>query len=274
MDRSALKNAIEHKKSFLCVGLDPDLNKIPAHLWNEPNPVLTFNKAIIDATADYAVAYKPNLAFYEALGSQGWEILKATLEYIPKSMLTIADAKRGDIGNTAHQYASALFKEMNFDAVTLSPYMGRDSIEPFLAYEGKWAIILALTSNPGAKDFQNLESDGMALYEHIISKALDWGTSDQIMFVIGRTEPQYLQTVRKHCPMHFLLVPGIGKQGGDLDKVATYALNDDYGLLVNVGRSILYASPNKDFDYEAGRVAAQFQKTMQPWLSAYSDKGD
>lgn len=266
MNRAGLKKAIDRKKSFLCVGLDPDFNQMPFHLKKEPNPVLTFNKAIIDATADYAVAYKPNLAFYEALGSKGWEILKATQEYVPEGTFTIADAKRGDIGNTATMYASALFEEMDFDAVTLFPYMGKDAIEPFLAYENKWAIILALTSNPGASDFQTLEIEGKALYEQVIDRALGWGSADQLMFVVGGTQTHYLQTVRQHCPSHFLLIPGIGKQGGDLDNVAKYGLNDEYGLLVNVGRSILYAGTGKDFDKEAGRAAAQFQKTMEPWL--------
>jgi len=266
MDKQALKQAITTKKSFLCVGLDPVAEKLPATLSREPEPLLTFNKAVIDATADYAVAYKPNLAFYEALGSKGWDILKETLDYIPDGIFTIADAKRGDIGNTARQYARAFFEEMAFDAITLSPYMGQDTIQPFLEYEDKWVVILGLTSNAGSADFQMLESEGKPFYAHVLEKSQKWGSKDQIMYVIGGTQPDALQYVRSICPEHFLLIPGIGKQGGSLREVARNALNQDYGILINVGRSIIYAGQGQDFQRRVKEVAKGYQQEMAEFI--------
>ncbi len=266
MNKATLKRLIQDKKSFLCVGLDPDWDKLPDKIRKEPEPILSFNKAIIDATVDYAVAYKPNMAFYEALGSKGWDILYETLAYIPEGIFTIADAKRGDIGNTADQYAKAFFDELDFDAVTLSPYMGRDAIEPFLTHENKWAIILALTSNPGANDFQLLNSGDKPLYAHIMEKAKDWGNAENTMFVFGGTQASYLKNAREYCPDHFLLIPGIGKQGGDLEQVAEFGMNKDYGILVNVSRSILYAGTDKDFKKQAREAAHGYQKVMRNWV--------
>ncbi len=259
MTSSELNLEIRKKKSFLCVGLDIDLSKIPAHLHREANPVFAFNKAIIDATADLAVAYKPNLAFYESLGNEGMSQLEMTVDYIRSkdpNLFIIADAKRGDIGNTAEQYAKAFFIHYDFDAITLSPYMGRDSVEPFLQYPGKWAIVLALTSNPGADDFQFLNvNQDQPLYEHVLMKAVTWGTTDNLMFVVGATRPEYFRNIRRIAPDHFLLVPGIGAQGGSLDMVLDNGKSSKGGLLINNSRGILYAGAGHDFAEKAREAA-------------------
>ncbi len=256
MTRTDLINGIRNKSSFLCIGLDTDIKKIPPHLLNSDDPVFEFNKAIIDATADLCIAYKPNLAFYESLGPPGMESLRKTVNYIPEGLLKIADAKRGDIGNTGKMYAEAFYHYYNFDAVTLSPYMGKDSIDPFLAFKDKWAIVLALTSNEGSADFQmrNLDA-GEKLYEKIIKTTSSWGDPERLMFVIGATKAQYLATIRKIIPDHFLLIPGIGAQGGSLEEVCDYGMNSDVGLIVNSSRSIIYASSGTDFK-EAAREAS------------------
>lgn len=257
MTRQDLFRHIQQKETFLCVGLDPDLNRLPNHLRREPNPILTFNKAIIDATHDLCVAYKPNTAFYEALGPVGWEILHKTLAYIPDTHFTIADAKRGDIGNTSRMYARAFFEAMDFDAVTVAPYMGVDSVSPFLEFPGKWVILLGLTSNRGSQDFQlRITSSGEALYESVIRTAQTWGTPDNLMFVVGATHPEKIASVRSLAPDHFFLVPGVGAQGGDLDAVIQYGRHEQGGLLINSSRGILYASAEKDFA-QAARSAAQ-----------------
>lgn len=266
MDKKNLVQAIQAKQSFLCIGLDPELDKLPPSIQQDPEPILTFNKAVIDATADLAVAYKPNVAFYEALGSRGWDILQETLAYIPRGIFTIADAKRADIGNTARQYAKAFFETMNFDAITISPYMGGDTIEPFLAYPNKWPVILALTSNSGAEDFQKLEAQNKPLYAHVLEKGKAMGSSEDLMFVVGGTKPESLRYIRSICPDHFLLIPGIGKQGGDLKSVARNALNQEYGLLVNVGRSIIYAGSGRDFHDYIREAAKSYQQAMATFI--------
>lgn len=267
MNRQALIAQIEKKKSVLCVGLDTDINKIPEHLLSEPDPIFAFNKAIIDATADFAVAYKPNIAFYESMGVKGWESLGKTIDYLNESypeVFTIADAKRGDIGNTSKMYAEAFFNSMAFDSVTVAPYMGVDSVSPFLAFEDKWVILLALTSNQGAFDFQLTENtDGEALFETVVKKAQEWATPEQLMFVLGATKTEFLERVRKAAPDSFFLVPGVGAQGGSLEDVLTKATNKDYGVLVNSTRGIIYQSKDRDFA-EAARVAAlELQQEMQ-----------
>ena len=267
MNRQALIAQIEKKKSVLCVGLDTDINKIPEHLLSESDPIFVFNKAIIDATADFAVAYKPNIAFYESLGVKGWESLGKTIAYLNESypeVFTIADAKRGDIGNTSKMYAEAFFNAMAFDSVTVAPYMGVDSVSPFLAFEDKWVILLALTSNQGAFDFQLTENtDGEALFETVVKKAQEWATPEQLMFVLGATKTEFLERVRKAAPDSFFLVPGVGAQGGSLEDVLTKATNKDYGVLVNSTRGIIYQSKDRDFA-EAARVAAlELQQEMQ-----------
>ena len=267
MNRQALIAQIEKKKSVLCVGLDTDINKIPEHLLSESDPIFSFNKAIIDATADFAVAYKPNIAFYESLGVKGWESLGKTIAYLNESypeVFTIADAKRGDIGNTSKMYAEAFFNAMAFDSVTVAPYMGVDSVSPFLAFEDKWVILLALTSNQGAFDFQLTENtDGEALFETVVKKAQEWATPEQLMFVLGATKTEFLERVRKAAPDSFFLVPGVGAQGGSLEDVLTKATNKDYGVLVNSTRGIIYQSKDRDFA-EAARVAAlELQQEMQ-----------
>jgi orotidine-5'-phosphate decarboxylase len=260
MTSSELNLEIRKKKSYLCVGLDIDMTRIPAHLHREANPVFTFNRAIIDATADLAIAYKPNLAFYEAMGTEGMRQLEMTVDYIRSkdpNLFIIADAKRGDIGNTAEQYAKAFFLHYDFDAITLSPYMGKDSIEPFLQFPGKWAIILALTSNPGASDFQMLNVDqDQPLYEHVLMKSISWGTNDNLMFVVGATRPEYFRSIRRIAPDHFLLVPGVGAQGGSIEMVVENGKSSKGGLLINNSRGILYAGSGKDFADKA-RVAAE-----------------
>jgi orotidine-5'-phosphate decarboxylase len=259
MTSAELNQEIRKKKSFLCVGLDVDPVRIPAHLHKEAHPVFAFNKAIIDATADLAVAYKPNLAFYESLGNDGMNQLEMTVDYIRSkdpNLFIIADAKRGDIGNTAEKYAQAFFIHYDFDAITLSPYMGKDSIEPFLQFPGKWAIILALTSNPGASDFQLLNvNQDQPLYEHVLMQAVTWGTTDNIMFVAGATRPDYFRNIRRIAPEHFLLVPGVGAQGGSLEMVVENGKSSRGGLLINNSRGILYAGNGPDFAAQARKAA-------------------
>ncbi len=262
MNRQNLIASIRQKENFLCIGLDPDIQKIPPHLLQYENPVEEFCKAIIDATSDLCVAYKPNIAFFEALGKKGWDTLSTISAYLPKDTLNIADAKRGDIGNTAAQYAKAFFQEMPFDAITLNAYMGKDAITPFLAYDQKWAIILGLTSNEGSKDFQYLPIEGKPLYRHTIEKAMIWGNKDNTMFVVGATHPDGLRDVRSFCSEHFLLIPGVGTQGGNLSDVYHAAATEDIGILVNVTRDIIYASTGKDFAEKAREQALSYIKEM------------
>lgn len=270
MNKQALIAQIKLKQSFLCIGLDVDLEKIPAHLLDSEDPVFEFNKQIIDATCDLAVAYKPNTAFYEAYGLNGWKSLQKTINYLNKNhpeIFTIADAKRGDIGNTSTRYAKAFFEDLNFNSVTVAPYMGKDSVEPFLAFADKFTILLALTSNIGGLDFQTMENKaGITLYEKVLQTAVTWKNSAQLMFVIGATRPEYFQKIRKIVPDHFLLVPGIGAQGGDLQEVCKYGLNKDIGLLINSSRGIIYASPEKDFAIQARNKALELQQEMQEIL--------
>ena len=268
MTRQQLYDRIKEKESFLCIGLDPDLEKLPKHLLSKEDPIFEFNKAIIDATSDYAVAYKPNVAFYEALGSKGWSSLEKTIDYIPKGIFTIADAKRADIGNTSKMYANAFFEQMNFDAITVAPYMGRDSIEPFLSYERKWVIVLAATSNEGSLDFQELLLEGTSekLYERVIRKSQEWGNPNNLMFVMGATRVESLINIRVIVPDHFLLIPGVGAQGGDLSVVCKYGMNKQCGLLVNSSRGIIYASDGEDFAEAAGSEARKLQQAMAKQL--------
>lgn len=269
MTKAELFEQIKTKQSFLCVGLDTDINKIPSHLLNTEDPIFEFNKQIIDATSAYAIAYKPNIAFYEAMGAKGWESLEKTINYIPDNIFTIADAKRGDIGNTSSLYARAFFDKMNFDSVTVAPYMGVDSVSPFLAFDGKWVILLAVTSNEGGKDFQFLEADGKPLYQHVLEKSSQWGNADNLMFVVGATRPEYLTDIRKTIPDHFLLVPGIGAQGGDLEEVCKYGMNDHCGLIVNSARGIIYKSNGEDFAEAAEQEAQKLQQEMKVMLERY-----
>lgn len=262
---------IQKKQSFLCVGLDPALEKIPNHLLKEKDPIFAFNKAIIDATIDQAVAYKPNLAFYEALGPGGWETLQKTLDYLPDEVFTIADAKRGDIGNTSTLYARAFFEKMNFDAITVAPYMGEDSVSPFLKFEGKWVILLVLTSNRGSHDFQLIEDkEGTPLFASVLEKSKSWGTPQNTMYVVGATRGPAIQSVREIIPEHFLLVPGVGAQGGSLEEVARYGMNANCGLLVNSSRGIIYASSGRDFAEAAKKEAQALQTSMEKLLNQYS----
>jgi len=274
MNRNDLFKLIQKKKSFLCVGLDSDLNKIPKHLLSTEDPVFEFNKQIIDATLQFAIAYKPNLAFYESRGIKGMVSLEKTMNYLEKfknEVFTIADAKRGDIGNTSTQYAVSVFDKQasgfSFDAITVAPYMGEDSVKPFLAFPGKWAIVLALTSNKGSDDFQ-LFSDvnETRLFEHVLDRASKWGTPDNMMFVVGANKAEMFEGIRKIVPDHFLLVPGVGAQGGDLNAVAKYGLNDHCGLLVNASRSILFASAGTDFTEKAVLESLSIQKEMEAIL--------
>lgn len=269
MNRTELVKQINQKGSFLCVGLDTDIKKIPTHLLSESNPVLAFNKAIIDATHEYCVSYKINTAFYESMGKKGWETMEETLDYIPKNQFTIADAKRGDIGNTSDMYARAFFEYMSFDSVTLAPYMGRDSIEPFFAYENKWGIVLALTSNPGSADYEQLTLGSEKLYERVIKHTLTFTTENNLMFVVGATKAEELAAMRKYIPNHFLLVPGVGAQGGSLADVAKYGMNKDCGLLINASRSIIYASTGTDFAEKAGAEAKRMAEEMKGLLGQY-----
>jgi len=266
MTRAELVAQIKAKKSFLCVGLDTDLDKIPKHLLDCEDPIFEFNKQIIDATKDLCVAYKPNLAFYESLGIKGWQSLQKTLDYIPKDIFTIADAKRGDIGNTSSMYAKAFFENMDFDSVTVAPYMGKDSVQPFFVYENKWVILLALTSNVGGKDFQLIESDGKPLYQQVLETSSEWGTDANMMYVVGATRADWLGEIRKTIPNHFLLVPGVGAQGGSLEEVAKYGMNKDCGLLVNSSRGIIYASSGTDFAEAAREKAKELQEQMKQEL--------
>ncbi len=297
MNRIELIKQIKSKKSYLCVGLDTDFTKIPKHLQYHTDAVFEFNKMIIDATKDYCISFKINTAFYEAMGLKGWEAMEKTLHYIPPTHLKIADAKRGDIGNTSAQYAKTFFEVLPFDAVTVAPYMGEDSIRPFLEYENKFAIVLGLTSNKGANDFELLSVDVKAnhqtasfphkmssqpndaspqpnnmsphrLYENILTTVSKWGTTDNLMFVIGATQATELANIRKLLPDHFLLVPGVGFQGGSLQEVSKYGMNKDCGLLVNASRAIIYAGENENFAEEAKIIAQQYQREMENYLKA------
>lgn len=272
MTLKELVHQILTKKSYLCVGLDTDPTLIPSSFKNEKDPIFAFNKAVIDATADYAVAYKPNIAFYEALGPKGWESLQKTVEYIPNEIFTISDAKRGDIGNTATKYAQTFFDPafcgLNFDSVTVAPYMGKDSVEPFLQFDEKWVILLALTSNPGSMDFQLIkDSTGKTFYQNVLIKSQEWGSVENLMYVVGATRAEFLQDVRKYAPDHFLLVPGVGAQGGSLEEVSKYGMNSNVGLLVNSSRGIIYAG--EDTFNSAKREAKKVQEEMEMYLEKY-----
>ena len=273
MTYSELFAHILHQKSYLCVGLDTDLRKIPAHLHQEPDPVFAFNRAIIDATAEYCVAYKPNIAFYEAQGAKGWESLRKTLDYIPKTHFTIADAKRGDIGNTSSLYARTFFDPtaagLEFDSVTVAPYMGSDSVQPFLDFEDKWVILLALTSNPGGNDFQRLTAQGKPLYEHVLATSQQWAGPDRMMYVVGATQADAFADIRRLAPDHFLLVPGVGAQGGSLEAVSRHGMNSHCGLLVNSSRGIIYAGNGTDFAKKARLEARAIQGEMDKYLDLY-----
>lgn len=267
MTRRELIEQIQEKKSFLCVGLDTDIAKIPEHFKEYSDPIFEFNKEIIDATKDYCVAYKINTAFYEAFGERGWRCLYKTVNYIPRNILKIADAKRGDIGNTSEMYARAFFKSLSFDAITVSPYMGEDSVLPFYGYKDKWVIILALTSNTGSKDIQMLKTGKEYVFEKVIQKIKTWGSPKNTMLVVGATHPEMLQRIREIVPDHFLLVPGIGAQGGDLDKICEHGMTKEAGLLVNSSRGIIYASnQKKDYLTRATKAAYQIQRDMSSIL--------
>lgn len=267
MNKQELVNQIRAKKSFLCVGLDSDIDKIPKHLLKYDNPILEFNKGIIEATQDLCVSYKPNLAFYESRGAEGWNTLEETMKCIPKEIFTIADAKRGDIGNTSKMYAKTFFDRYDFDSVTIAPYMGSDSVTPFLEFDQKWAILLALTSNQGAFDFQFQESEGKRLFEHVLEVSSQWGDDQNMMYVVGATKAEMLADIRKIIPNHFLLVPGVGAQGGSLSEVVKYGMNNDIGLLVNSSRGIIYASQGEDFAEKAREKAKEIQEQMAAFLS-------
>ena len=271
MTKQQLFEQIQKKRSFLCVGLDSSLDKIPQHLLKYENPILEFNKQIIDATKDLCVAYKPNTAFYECYGKKGWETLIETWKYIPKDIFSIADAKRGDIGNTSAMYAETFFNEesseMSFDSVTVAPYMGSDSVKPFLTFGNKWVIVLALTSNPGHANFQLQEIGGEKLFEKVLKTAQEWATDEQMMFVVGATRGAAFADVRKLAPNHFLLVPGVGAQGGDLNEVCKYGLNSQCGLLINSSRAIIYAGSGEDFAEKAREEALKLQKQMEGILA-------
>jgi orotidine-5'-phosphate decarboxylase len=266
MNRKYLIQQIKEKQSYLCVGLDTNIDKIPEHLQSHPDAVFEFNKQIIDATKDLCVAYKINTAFYEALGVAGWQALEKTVKYIPATHFKIADAKRGDIGNTSNQYAKAFFEAIEFDALTVAPYMGSDSVKPFLDYENKWTIVLGLTSNEGSQDFQQQRVGDDFLYETVIKKTAEWGTTETLMFVVGATKADEIASIRKMIPDHFLLIPGVGFQGGSLSEVSKYGLNADCGLLINVSRAIIYAGKNENFAAEAREIALQYQTEMKSYL--------
>ena len=267
MKRSKLIEQIRKKKSFLCVGLDTDINKIPSFLLDFNDPIFEFNKRIIDVTHELCIAYKPNIAFYEALGSKGWDSLKKTVDYIPEDIFTIADAKRGDIGNTSKMYAEAFFNTYNFDSITLSPYMGEDSITPFLKFQDKWSIVLALTSNKGALDFQKVSYNKNSFYyEKVLNQVSKWGDVNNTMFVVGATNASDLKNIRNIVPDHFLLVPGIGAQGGDLNEVVKNGINNDIGLIINSSRGIIYAGSEKDFAEKAKKSAQEIQRKMANFL--------
>ena len=270
MTNEKLISEIKRKKSFLCIGLDVDVNKMPSHLLNSINPIFEFNKAIIDATHKLCIAYKPNIAFYEAYGQKGWEALKNTIDYLNNNypeIFTIADAKRGDIGNTSKMYAKAFFEDLGFDSVTVAPYMGKDSVEPFLEFKDNHTILLALTSNEGSSDFQSLKFNNSSLYESVLKTSKNWINSDKLMYVVGATKAEYLKDIRKIVPDNFLLVPGVGKQGGDLNKVCEYGLNSQIGLIVNSSREIIYASKGLDFHQKAAQKARDLQQKMEKILS-------
>lgn len=272
MNRFQLFEQIKKKGSYLCIGLDPDLSKIPSHLLASDDPIFEFNRQLIDATHTHCVAYKPNVAFYEAHGTKGWESLQKTFEYIPDSIFTIADAKRGDIGNTSALYARAFFEQMNFDAVTINPYMGEDSVTPFLEFKDKWAILLAHTSNAGSADFQLIESKitNRKLYEEVIIRSQQWGTADQLMYVVGATQAERMKNIRDLAPDHFFLVPGIGAQGGDLELISKYGMNRQCGLLVNSSRAIIYASRDKGFAQAAQQTAQAVKQEMEIFLERFT----
>lgn len=271
MDRAALYQQIRQKNSYLCVGLDSDITRIPKHLLDTDDPIFEFNKQIIDATKDLCVAYKPNIAFYEAHGAKGWESLCKTLEYIPNEHFTIADAKRGDIGNTSRLYAKAFFEQLSFNSITVAPYMGIDSVQPFLEFDQKWVILLALTSNKGSADFQFASQDGqMPLYEKVMRTAQQWGSADQMMFVCGATHPEKFRELRQIAPDSFFLVPGIGAQGGNLQKVSEFGMNDKVGLLVNSSRGIIFAGNGIDFAEKAREAAQKLQVQMAQILEKSS----
>jgi len=272
MNRHTLVQQIKEKGTYLCVGLDTDISKIPMHLQQQPKAVIAFNKAIIDATKDYCVSYKINTAFYESMGVKGWEAMEETVAYIPDTHFKIADAKRGDIGNTSSHYAKAFFETIPFDAITVAPYMGEDSIRPFLEYENKWTIVLGLTSNKGAADFELLElkdnqQSNSRLYEKVMHTVAQWGSPQNLMFVVGATQASAFENVRAMLPEHFFLVPGVGFQGGSLEEVSTYAMNKDIGLLVNASRAIIYAGQKENFAEEARVIAAQYQTEMQGYMN-------
>ena len=278
MNKAELFQQIKTKNSYLCVGLDSDINRLPKHLLKAADPIFEFNKQIIDATVDYAVAYKPNLAFYESQGAKGWESLAKTMEYMPSDVFTIADAKRGDIGNTSNHYAKAFFEQLNFDSITLSPYMGHDAVAPYLKYENKWAIILALTSNESSKDFEQLfvredpDDSGNGeykLYETIIQKSLTWENNERIMYVVGATKADEFINIRNLIPNHFLLVPGVGTQGGSLEEVSKNGMNSQCGLLVNSSRGIIFASAEKNFASIAASKAKEIQIQMAVYLNKF-----
>lgn len=273
MNKAALVQEIKAKKSFLCVGLDTDIQRLPSHLLDFEDPIFEFNKAIIEATSAFCVAYKPNIAFYESRGSKGWDSLQKTMDIIPKNIFTIADAKRGDIGNTSDLYARAFFDKkssgFDFDSVTVAPYMGSDSVKPFLNYPEKWVILLALTSNEGAADFQFIENNlSEPLYKSVLRTSQNWGSDENMMYVVGATRPEYFAEIRKLSPKHFYLVPGVGAQGGSLEDVCKFGLNDEVGLLVNSSRNIIYASNGLDFAKRAAEEAQKMQLEMQKILAS------
>ena len=273
MNRNQLFENIRRKQSFLCVGLDTDIKKIPAHLLSDEDPIFAFNKAIIDATADYCIAYKPNLAFYESMGVKGWISFEKTIKYLKQNypeQFIIADAKRGDIGNTSAMYARSFFEELNIDSVTVAPYRGEDSVSPFLTYEGKWVILLALTSNKGSHDFQlTADANGERLFEKVLRTSQAWATADQMMYVVGATQGRLFEDIRRIVPDHFLLVPGIGAQGGSLEEVCRYGMNSKCGLIVNSSRAIIYASNGTDFAEKAAEAAKSVAAEMKVMLEKY-----
>lgn len=272
MDHNSLFRAIKEKRSFLCIGLDSEIEKLPPSLLKAKDPVLEFNKRIIDSTHPYAVAYKPNTAFYESMGPKGWLTLKSTLDYIKTrypDIFVIADAKRGDIANTSKMYARAFFETMDFDAVTVAPYMGEDSVAPFLEYPGKWVVLLVLTSNRGADDFQYHNEDGLMLYERVLTLSRRWGTVNNLMYVVGATRAEVLKDIRRIVPEHFLLVPGVGAQGGSLGDVARFGMTGKCGLLVNSSRAIIFADSSENFDKTAGEKAREMQKEMESHLAVH-----
>jgi len=268
MTRSQLISRIRATSSYLCVGLDSDSTKIPQHLKSAKDPIFEFNRQLIDATKDHCVAYKINTAFYEAEGAKGWETMEKTVNYIPQTHFKIADAKRGDIGNTSTQYARAFFETLNFDAITVAPYMGEDSVRPFLEYTNKWTILLGLTSNAGAKDFELQRSGDALLYEKVLTTAAKWGSPDNLMYVIGATQADEFARIRELTPEHFYLVPGVGAQGGSLEAISKKAMNADIGLLVNASRAIIYASNKEDFAEKAASVAAGYHYEMQDYFAS------